>query len=100
MLKLLLCIFTATAVAVALLELRQQHLNLSYQTNRLHNQLQIEQARLWNQQLQIAVATAPNAMQQTLAQQDIHFVAPATPPDNLPNWTDLPKTPAAATPAE
>jgi cell division protein FtsL len=100
MLKVLLCLLTATAVAVALLQLRQQHLNLSYQTNRLHNQIEIEQARLWDQQLQIAVATAPSAMQQTLAQQDIHFVAPATPPDNLPSWTDLPKTTDTSAPAE
>jgi hypothetical protein len=91
MVKILLCLFTATAVAVGLLQLRQQRLNLSYQTIRLHNELQVEQARLWNQQLQIAVATAPNAMQQTMAQQDIHFVAPGTPPDNLTTWSEPPR---------
>jgi len=91
MLKILLCLVTATAVAVALLQLRQQRLDLSYQNNRLHNEIQTEQARLWNQQIQIAVSTAPNAMQQVIAQQDIHFVAPATPPDHLHSWTEMPK---------
>jgi hypothetical protein len=100
MLKILLCIFTATAVAVGLLQLRQQCLNLSYQTNCLHNELQVEQARLWNQQLQIAVSTAPNAMQQIIGQQDIHFVAPATPPDHLTSWTETAKPADGATPAE
>jgi hypothetical protein len=39
-------------------------------------------------------------MQETIAQQDIHFIAPATPPDNLANWTSVPKPTGKATPAE
>lgn len=49
-------------MAVALLELRQQRLNLAFETNKLHNQIEASQGQLWNQQLAIAVATAPDAL--------------------------------------
>ena len=62
MLKLLLCLLCGSATAVALLELRQQRLDLTFQTNKLHNQIEASQALLWNQQMSIAVATAPNAL--------------------------------------
>ena len=45
MLKLLLCILASAAVAVLVLELRQQRLELSYQTNRLHTQIEQSQAK-------------------------------------------------------
>ncbi len=62
MLKLLICLLCGSATAVALLELREQRLDLTFQTNKLHNQIEASQMQLWNQQLSIAVATAPNAL--------------------------------------
>jgi len=40
----------------------------------LHRQIESHQARLWNQQLQIAVYTAPNAIQQTVSNRELHMV--------------------------
>ena len=50
MAKILLCLMGGLATAVVLLQLRQEHLNLTFQTNELHNQIQATQAQLWNQQ--------------------------------------------------
>jgi cell division protein FtsL len=61
-----------------LLQLRQQHLHLEYETNRLHNQIEATQAQLWNQQLSIAVCTAPNALTAAARGQDLKLTA-ATP---------------------
>jgi hypothetical protein len=76
MLKLLICMLATTGIGVVLLQLRQQHLNLSYQTNELHNRIQATQAQLWNQQLNIAVGTAPNAIAQTLMGQGTKLTNP------------------------
>jgi 6-phosphogluconate dehydrogenase (decarboxylating) len=76
MLKLLLCLLAGSAIGTVLLELRQQHLNLSYQTNELHNRIQATQAQLWNQQMNIAIGTAPNAIAQTLMQQGTKMTNP------------------------
>jgi cell division protein FtsL len=78
MLKLLLCILCIALTAVMLLELREQRLNLSYLNNQLHNEIEARQAELWNQQLQIAIWTAPNAIQRTAGRQDLKYVAPQT----------------------
>src|SRR5262245_10159754 len=74
MLKLLLCIIAAATVAVLVLQLRQQRLELSFQTNRLHTQIERNQSKLWNQQLQIAVYTAPNAITKTVGERDLKMV--------------------------
>jgi cell division protein FtsL len=93
MLKLLLCLVTTMLLAVLLLQLRQQRLELNYQTNKLHAQIEAQQARLWNQQLQIAIYTAPNAIVQTVANNDLKMV-PQTPlPPNAPEWIDYPGDP-------
>ena len=89
MLKLLLCLVCGVLLAVLTLHLRQQRLELNHQTNRLHNQIEARQARLWNQQLQIAVYTAPNAITQTVSNHDLNLV-PQTPlPPGKPNWIDV-----------
>ena len=80
MLKLLLCIFATFTIGVLLLELRQQRLELNFQTNQLHSRIEKSNARLWNQQLQIAVYTAPNAISKTVDQRELHMV---------PQHTDL-----------
>ncbi len=95
MLKLLLCILCATAISVVLLELRQQRLELNYQTNRLHSQIEKTQSKLWNQQLQIAMFTAPNAIAKTVGDQDLKMVPQAPSPVMKSNWIDPANDPNA-----
>jgi glutamate racemase len=87
MLKMLLLIACATAIAVALLELRQQRLELNYQTNVLHDEIEHCQSRLWNQQLQIGIETAPSAIAHTVTQKNLHFASPAAQPHTDPSDT-------------
>ena len=75
MLKLLLSLLCGSATAVALLELRQQRLDLTFETNKLHNQIEASQTQLWNQQLSIAVATAPNALAAAAKGKDLKLAA-------------------------
>jgi cell division protein FtsL len=96
MLKLLLCLTSAMLLAVLILQLRQQKLELNHQANKLHNQIEAQQAKLWNQQLQIAVYTAPNAIQQTVGQQQFKLVPRSPLPARKSNWIDATTT---ATPA-
>ena len=74
MVKMLLCLICAMTLAVMTLQLRQQRLELNYKISQLHRQIESNQAKLWNQQLQIAVFTAPNAIQQTVSNKDLHLV--------------------------
>jgi cell division protein FtsL len=74
MIKLLLCILCAAALALLTLHLRHEQLELSYENAELHEQIKAQQAMLWNQQLQIAVYTAPNAISQTVNSQKLNLV--------------------------
>jgi hypothetical protein len=65
--RLLLCIFAALAIGATVLLLRQQRLRLNYEQATLHRQILDVERRLWSQQLQVAAATAPAALEQTLA---------------------------------
>ena len=86
MLKLLLCLAFAVSIAVVMLQLRQQRLELNHQANRLHNQIEAQQAKLWSQQLEIALYTAPNAIQKTVEGKDLRLV-PQSPQHVGPsNW--------------
>jgi cell division protein FtsL len=86
MLKLILCLIFAVAIAVVLLQLRQQRLELNHQANRLHNQIEAQQAHLWGQQLDIALYTAPNAISKTVEGKDLRLV-PQSPQHVGPsNW--------------
>ena len=78
MLKLILCLVAALLLAVLMLQLRQQRLELNHQANLLHNQIEAQQAKLWSQQLQIAVYTAPNAISKTVGEENLKLV-PLTP---------------------
>ena len=90
MLKLILCLFCAVAIAVVLLQLRQQRLELNHQANQLHNQIDSQQARLWSQQLDIALYTAPNAISKTVEGKDLRLV-PQSPQHVGPsNWMQSP----------
>jgi cell division protein FtsL len=88
MLKLLLCLLCGSATAVALLELRQQRLDLTFETNKLHNQIEASQTQLWNQQLSIAVATAPNALAAAAKGKDLKLAAGNAPVKR--SWVDDP----------
>jgi uncharacterized protein YcfL len=88
MLKLLLCLLCGSATAIALLELREQRLSLTFEANKLHNQIEASQAQLWNQQMSIAVATAPNALAASAKGKDLKL----TPGDAAlkRSWVDDP----------
>ena len=88
MLKLLLCLSNAMLLAVVMLQLRQQKLELNHQANKLHNQIEAQQAKLWNQQLQIAVYTAPNAIEQTVGDHQLKLVPRSPLPAGKSNWID------------
>ena len=95
MLKLLLCLLSGAAIGVLVLQLRQQHLELSHQTAELHDQIRARQAKLWDQQVQIAIYTAPNAIQKTV---DAHSLklAPRSPlPSGKQSWIDVNNNPDA-----
>src|SRR5687768_10370155 len=74
MVKMLICLLSAMGLAVMTLQLRQQRLELNYKISQLHRQIESNQAKLWNQQLQIAVYTAPNAIQHTVSSHDLKLV--------------------------
>jgi cell division protein FtsL len=74
MIKLLICLVGATALAIAVLQLRQQNSEIGYQNADLHGQIRSHQARLWDQQLQIATFTAPNAISNVVKAHDLNMV--------------------------
>jgi cell division protein FtsL len=94
MVKMLLCILSAMALAVMTLQLRQQRLELNFKISQLHREIESNQARLWNQQLQIAVYTAPNAIQQTVSNKELHMIprgpAPRGAAARPASWLDDP----------
>ena len=95
MLKLLICIACSAVLGAVMLQLRQQRLEMNFQTNRLHNRIEQSQSKLWNQQLQIAVYTAPNAISRTVGEKDLKLV-PQSPTHVGPaNWMDA-RQPAPA----
>ena len=89
MLKLLLCILSTTAIGLVLLELRQQHMELGHQTAELHDQIRSQQGKLWDQQVQIAIYTAPNAIQKTVDAQNLKLAPQRTLPGGKQNWIDV-----------
>ena len=91
MVKLLLCVLSAAVLAGLILQLRQQRQELGYQNSRLHDAIKDQQAKLWNQQLQIAVYTEPNAITQTVKTHDMKMVPQAPLPRGRTHWIDVPK---------
>ena len=89
MVKLLICLFGGALIAVSLLQLRQQQLQLGHQCNELHRQIRGRQAKLWNQQLEIAVYTAPNAISQTVANHDLRLVPESPTVAGRRSWLDV-----------
>jgi hypothetical protein len=74
MLKLLICLLSAAFLGFFMLQLRHQQLELGYETAALHERIKNQQGKLWNQQLQIAVYTAPNAIERTVKDGRIDMV--------------------------
>jgi hypothetical protein len=66
------------------LDLRHQQLELAHHNAELHDQIKSRQAKLWNQQLQIAEFTAPNAINDTVKGQQIEMVPVFS--TNKPDW--------------
>lgn len=87
MLKLLACILCAFAIAGTLLHLRQQRNQINYKINQSHRRLQNLQIELWNQQLQVAIYTAPNAIENTVGAHNLKLV-PATPLEPVDHAAD------------
>jgi hypothetical protein len=89
MIKLLLCLLFSLTLGVVVLQLRQQRMELNHQALALHNEIEARQAKLWSQQLQIAVYTAPNAIAQTMSQPSLHMATafPVPPADADPDPT-------------
>ena len=88
MIKLLICTLTAAVLAACVLQLRQQRLQVNYQMAELHEQVRDQQSRLWNQQLQIASFTAPNAITQTIDTHNLKMVPQAPLPRQKGRWID------------
>jgi cell division protein FtsL len=74
MLKLLICLLFSLVLGALVLQLRQQKLDLNNQVSRLHRQIEDHQSTLWNQQVQIAIYTAPNAIRHTIDSQNLKLV--------------------------
>ena len=64
-------------MAVVMLQLRQQELELRHEAADLQIRIQNHQAKLWQQQLEIAVYTAPNAVTKIVQQQELKLVPEA-----------------------
>lgn len=79
MVKLLICFVCAVVLAGVVLELRQQRMNLGFECSQLHRDIERSQVKLWNQQLQIGVYTAPNAIADTVRQHQLNLSVPPTP---------------------
>jgi cell division protein FtsL len=88
MLKLLLCLICAFAIAVATLQLRQQQLELRHQAARLQEQIESQQARLWSQQLQISLQTATPTVARTISQQGLDLTPETKLPETIGNWVN------------
>ena len=74
MIKLIICLVCGTVTGLYLLNLRHTQLELRHQTAELHDRINAQQSKLWNQQLQIATFTAPNAINETVKGHQIEMV--------------------------
>ena len=85
MVKLLFCLMCALAIATATLQMRQQQLELKHQAAAQQAKIERLQAKLWNQQLQIASSTAPNMIVKTVGE-DLDLVPYADLPADAADW--------------
>src|SRR3954462_11583245 len=94
MIKLILCLGCGMLMAVVMLQLRQQELELRHQAAALQQKIQNHQARLWQQQLEISVYTAPNAVTRIIQQQDLKLVPEAALPIQAGDWAAISALPS------
>ena len=93
MIKLLICLACGMVMAVVMLQLRQQELELRHQAADLQIKIQSHQAKLWQQQLEIAIYTAPNAVTKIVQDQNLKLVPEAALPLGAGDWvTTQPQT--------
>jgi cell division protein FtsL len=95
MIKMLICLLSAVVLAGMTLQLRQQRMELGHQNSELNDHINAHQAKLWSQQLQIAVYTAPNAIQQTVKTHDLKMVSQSPVRSKNANWIDVNNNPDA-----
>jgi hypothetical protein len=88
MLKLTICLLSGALLAALTLQLRQQRRELAYENSQIHAQIRDQQAKLWDQQLQIAVCTAPNAIRRTVSGHDLKLVPQSALPGGRRNWME------------
>jgi hypothetical protein len=88
MLKLVLCILCAFVIGLTTLQLRQQELELRHLAAAMEKKIESQQARLWNQQVQIACYTAPNALTTTVGH-DLDLVPEAPIPPEVADWIGM-----------
>jgi cell division protein FtsL len=86
MIKLLICLACGMVMAVVMLQLRQQELELRHQAADLQIRIQNHQAKLWQQQLEISVYTAPNAVTKIVQDQDLKLVPEGPLPLAAGDW--------------
>ena len=85
MIKLLLFFVCVMVIGVATLQMRQQELELKHRAAALQGRIESQQAKLWSQQLQIAAATGPNAIRQTVGK-DLELVPEHEVPIHTATW--------------
>jgi hypothetical protein len=95
MLKMLICLTSAVVLGGMTLQLRQQRMELGHDTSQLNDRINAQQAKLWSQQLQIAVYTAPNAIQQTVRAHDLKMVSQLPARSKNANWIEPTANPDA-----
>jgi cell division protein FtsL len=86
MIKIIICLSCGMIMAVVMLQLRQQELELRHQAADLQIRIQNHQAKLWQQQLEISVYTAPNAVTKIVQDQDLKLVPEASLPLAAGDW--------------
>jgi cell division protein FtsL len=89
MIKLLISLVCGLVLGALMLQLRQQRLELNHEVNLLHGRIEAQQARLWNQQLQIAIYTAPNAISKTVGSHALKMVPRSPLPAGPSHWMDV-----------
>ena len=88
MLKLLVCLIAIAAVAVCLVHLRQQRLDLNHEAGQLHAAIEARQAKLWDQQIRLAAVTNPPAIGRAVGNHHLSLI-PVKPTGQAPtDWVD------------
>jgi hypothetical protein len=73
-------------MGIAMLELRRQERTLKHEAATLQEEIAGQQGKLWNQQLQISLYTAPNAIARTVGQHELKLVPEARLPEAAGDW--------------